>query len=382
MFCDHVDGNEASGRNRLLDEFYLKSNPWDLRDLRYRRREMPSQAEALILMEEVVDYILQSPTQAYKPRSKAVNGLSESKLGKRLRWVYPLHTLFDSQHDYSEKPAAFLQACWHVKRVKGIWIDVPGSRRHNVSRDDARAMNMIVELIRQWAAGGMFLKASQNRRVERERNGQHAACYVTTVLNCCVQADIVLLDCCYEGLASAHVTIDRAWNDVQDFIQELDNHRDYHHLAGHVWSMEQCRGDGFHVRVALLFNGSRSVEGIDQGNVIGDLWKQHVTQGRGRYSICSLTHDRPDGPVIGTVRRDDELACVDAVRCIQEAFSGGDFLDRDGHYLRVRRKSTYPFGTGPLPDGTATEGGLLADPVPWLEACMEGSCNKDNAFPQ
>ena len=380
MFCDHVDGSEASGGNRLLDEFFLKSNPWDLRELRHRRREMPGQAEALIWIEEIVDYILQSNTQAYKPRSKAMNGLSESRLGRRLRWAYPLHTLFESQHDYSEKPAAFLQACWQVKRQMGQWINDPDNHRHDVSMDDARAMNMMVELIRQWAADGMLLKGRQNRRVEHERNGQNAACYVAAVLNRCIQVEVVMLDCYYEGLASAHVTIDRAMSDVQDFIQELDTHRDYHHLAGHVWSIEQCRGDGFHVRIALVFNGSRFVEGIDQGCVIGDLWKENVTHGRGRYFICSLTNDRTDGPVIGTVRLDDELACVDAVRCIQEVFSGGDFLDRDDQYLRIRRKSMYPFGTGPLPDVTGNECGLSADPVPWLEACMVGSHTKGNAL--
>lgn len=367
MFGDVWSEHGGRTRTLLLSDFEQESSKKGFNRLEQDRQDMPGQAETLIRIEKFVDYVMKNDSPAYRFRRRVGVELSETRVGRRVRKTFPLHFLLDSRHTYSEKPAAFLRACWQVCRLYAFEINRPVRDRYDVDARYAEMMNMIVETIRQQAKEGWFRRCMHDRRFQARCNGERAASYVAAVLNQYAKTEIIRLDFGYIGGASAHVTIDRAWSDFEDFLQLLDYHPHFKHLTGYMWSIEQGEDKGYHMHVVFFFNGSEVCQDIVKGRFIGELWEDRVTQGRGNYYNCNQHIDRYSRVGIGTIHRANAEECLNAIRCLQYLSKSGEFLDRDDQYLRIKHKGRmHTFGTGQAPDITMIRRGRPASAAPWL----------------
>jgi hypothetical protein len=369
MFGDVWSEDGKRTRTQVLVDFDQKKNKRDFNKLRADRQDNPGQAEALIRIERFVDYVLRHNGPAYKPKIRGSAEFSETRIGKRLRKIFPLHSLFDSLHVYSEKPAAFLRACWQAERQYVYKVKRPVRSRFDVDIHYAEIMNMIVETIRHSATELWFKRCGTDRRYQARANGKVAAMYVMDILNYLARTEIVRMDFGYKGGESAPVTIDRAWSDFSDFIDLLDYHPLFTHLVGYMWSLEQGDdGKGFHMHAAFFFNGSEICRDIVIADRIGDLWEDRITQGRGNFFNCNKHTDRYSYVGIGTIHRNNSEQCLNAIRCLQYLPKAGEFLHKDSQYLRIKTKALMrTFGTGQAPEIMDKHRGRPAEPAPWLD---------------
>lgn len=371
MFNDTWDEQGNRTRSGLLADFNQSPNLKVFNRLRVVRQDQPSQSEAIIRIERFVDFVINHEGPAYKFKHRDGCGLAETRIGSRLRKVFPLNFLFDSRHSYSERPAVFLRACWQVLHMQGFEMRQAVRSRYDADTEYAEMMNLIVETIRMLAGEDWFKRAESDRRYQSSHNGLKAAQYVAAVLNHYARTEVVRLDFGYAGGASAMVSVDRAWADFEEFLQLLDWHPYFGHMTGYMWSIEQGEDKGFHMHLVFFFNGSEVCRDIVMGNMIGqELWVDRITLGRGTYYNCNMHKDRyGDAVGIGTIRRDSDEECLNAIRCLQYLPKGGEFLDRDDQYLRIKHKHRmHTFGTGQMPVVEETRRGRPAAPTTWFKA--------------
>jgi hypothetical protein len=357
-------------RTKVLADFDQAENEKQFNRLKVYASDFPSQAEALIRIERFVDYVLANDAPAYKYKRRLGYEFSETRVGRRARKTFPLHFLFDSKHFYSEKPLAFLRACQQIGRLYEFRDMKRVRNRYEVDARYAEIMNLLIDTIRHLAKEEWFKRVARDRRYQASCNGEKAASYTAEVLNYYARSEIVRLDFGYTGGAAAPVKIERAWHDFHDFLQLLEFHPLFKKMTGYIWSIEQGADKGFHMHVAFFFDGSEVCQDIVVAKLIGEeLWVDRVTQGWGTYYNCNRHKERYDKVGIGTIHRDNEEECLNAIRCMQYLPKGGEFLDRDDQYLRIKHKERmHTFGTGQAPDILAKRRGRPAAPAPWLDA--------------
>ncbi|MBI5925872.1 MAG: inovirus-type Gp2 protein [Aquabacterium sp.] len=64
------------------------------------------------------------------------------------------------------------------------------------------------------------------------------------------------------------------------------------HLIGYVWRIECSPKAGFHLHVALLFNGAQIEHHEWLAQQIGEYWNQDITKGQGRFHNCNMEWKR------------------------------------------------------------------------------------------
>lgn len=370
MFGDTWDEEGVRTRSNLLTDFNRDASPRLFSRLRVDRKDQPGQSEAIIRIERFVDYVLSREGPAYKFKGKTGSRIAGTGIGKRLRKVYPLHFLFDGRYTYSEKPSAFLRACKQALLLYRLPVNKAIRETYDVDLANAEAMNLVVDTIRKFSKEEWFTRAEDDRRYQAKVNGEGAAEYVAAVLNHYARTVVVRLDFGYVGGSSSVVTIDRAWDDFGNFLQLLDYHHYFRHMTGYMWSFEQGKDKGFHMHLVVFFDGSEVCRDIVKGNLIGrELWVDRITQGMGTFHNCNMHKDQYAEKVgIGVIRRVDSAMCLNAIRCLQYLPKGGEFLDRDDQYCRIKTRSRmHTFGMGCMPDVSGTRVGRPAAPAPWME---------------
>ncbi|MCV2370019.1 inovirus Gp2 family protein [Roseateles oligotrophus] len=80
----------------------------------------------------------------------------------------------------------------------------------------------------------------------------------------------------------------------------------FRHLVGYVWRIECTPKAGYHLHLALFFNGSQVEKHEWLAHQIGEYWAQEITQGRGRFHNCNMAWDSSSPHYgLGEVNHDD-----------------------------------------------------------------------------
>jgi hypothetical protein len=61
----------------------------------------------------------------------------------------------------------------------------------------------------------------------------------------------------------------------------------FKHLVAYVWRIEFTPGAGYHLHIALFFNGSRVQNDEWLAQQIGEYWRDVITEGKGRFHNCN-----------------------------------------------------------------------------------------------
>jgi hypothetical protein len=69
----------------------------------------------------------------------------------------------------------------------------------------------------------------------------------------------------------------------------------FKHLVSYVWRIEFTPGAGYHLHVALFFNGSKVQNHEWLAQQIGEYWRDVITEGRGRFHNCNMAWNK-DAP--------------------------------------------------------------------------------------
>lgn len=330
------------------------------------------QAEALIRIEHFVNAVLRSKQPAYTFKGIRGDEVVTTSIGRYLRDTIPLAGMFDSKHDYSEKPTLFLRACWQINVLLSHNLSRMFRRNANADLQYAEAMNAIIDLIRAMAKDEWYGRCVHDRRYETIAKGKSLAGYTAAVLRYYARTLVVRVDFSYLGGADASVTIDRVYQDLHDFLELIQYHRLFEHLVGYGWAIEQSERKGFHIHLMFFFNGSEVRQDMTIGFAIGDLWQRVVTFGRGSFRNCNAHKDEYDELGIGMIHRNSEQECARVVRFMQYLCKSGEFLDKDNQYLRIKPLCARTFGMGQAPDLWVTRPGRRPREPQGPEAALSG----------
>lgn len=148
-------------------------------------------------------------------------------------------------------------------------------------------------------------------------------------------------------------------------LQDIQRHRDEllaylrngplaGDLAGYMWRIEYGLEKGYHLHVAVFFDGQRVRQDITLGAIIGENWRHEITGGDGRYFNCNRKKEAYKRAGLGMLARSDSekwgnlgfaleyLAKADYYKRFQQEGAGkGRNFGTGGPYKSSRRPA-YP----------------------------------------
>lgn len=101
-----------------------------------------------------------------------------------------------------------------------------------------------------------------------------------------------------ENLAEVKKDWSRLWRDLNKGVPIPG-------MLGFACKLEHAHRSGFHFHLLVFYSGSRYRQDIVLARLIGEHWRQVVTEGRGRYFNCNAKKGRYKYPGLGVVGRSD-----------------------------------------------------------------------------
>lgn len=362
-----------NGMSFPLQDYGRQANP-NLHGLWAQAGFKPvGQSRALRNIEKFVDKVSRSNEPAFiidHPASP-VMGVQVTAIGSHLLQVLPVLGLFDSYHDYAEKPYAFLDACWLIEGMFGIDLAQVWSNHLVDLSVYADGLNTLVEKIRMSVRQEWYLRAPSDRIYESSLRARKIQRYVAGLLEASSRSMLVRLDFGYSRQARRSLCHDRLFSDLRQFLYLKEWHPLFAHLEGYIWSIEEGRRKGPHVHLLLVFSGSKLRQDIRMGEFLCDLWNDRITGGDGISWNCNSLKDDYAEVGIGMVERWDRPACQRAVFfATYLAKNPHDPEEDDPQYLRMKPAGLDTFGTGEQRQGNQRLGRPPEHPIPWTRAEM------------
>lgn len=335
-----------------------------------------SQSQALRKIEDFVDYVdvTTHPAFTYSSLTSGRSRVRETVVGRRLLDVLPLLGLFDSDHDYAEKPYAFLEACWLMECVHRMNLLHIGLNPASASLHYAEQLNEVVEKIRMSTRQEWFRRGAYERRIQSNDRAERINDYLATLLYRYAKLVLIRLDFGYPQAMRQFLTIDRVIVDLRAFLYLKGFHRYFKHLKGYIWAIEDGSEKGPHIHLHLIYDGSQVREDITLGELIRrTLWDARITRGEGISWNSNLWKERFSDVGVGVIRRDDLQACRNAIyyaTYLAKDPYGPEVTDPQ--YLRIKPTGADAFGMGELSVEPARSGRPPRNPVTWVPSDMVG----------
>lgn len=96
-----------------------------------------------------------------------------------------------------------------------------------------------------------------------------------------------------------------AKDDLKHFLNNTKSNDLFKHLLGHVWKLEYGAEKGFHFHVLFFFRGARVWKDKKLARLIGEYWKNQITNGRGIYYNCNANKALYRSLGIGMIKYDN-----------------------------------------------------------------------------
>lgn len=327
--------------------------------------------QALIEIEKFVDKVVASQQPAYgiKPLQNGRHSVWITPLGERLMQVLPLLGIFDSFHDYSEKPYAFLRSCWSVENWLKVDLTMIGSNPRWGDTRFYEELNILIVSIREMAKSDWFNRCVSDRKYESKRRASEINAYVANLLFDFSKLLLVRVDLYFPEEVHLGLTVDRFYEALYRYLWLISWHPYFRHLKGYVWAVEEGIDKGPHAHFLFLFDGSVLCDDITLANMVRGLWDGEATDWTGTSWNCNLYKDRYDDVGIGMIERSDPDACRKAVYFATYLGKDPHHPDEDGpQYLRMKPAGAKVFSTGHGPRSEPIGGRPPKKPVLWTPA--------------
>lgn len=330
---------------------------------------------ALLRIEVFVETLSRTHEPAFIIRhdNERILGVHMTATGKGLLEVLPLLGLFDSDHDYSEKPYAFLDACWMTENVTGIDLSLVWRSPHALILNYAHELNWLVDKLRMSCRQDWYIRAVSDRRYESGVRAKRIQKYLGSLLYNHSKLLLVRVEFGYPIIMRNMLTIDRVYEDLREFLALMGWHPLFKHLVGYIWVVEEGRRKGPHIHLHLMFSGAHVRQDVALGGMVCDFWEQRITCGVGVSRNCNAFKHQYVRVGIGMVERANRDACEWAVYF-------ATYLAKDPHrpnakdpqYLRMKPAGVDSFGTGEANINESHVGRPPTNSIPWVPSDMLG----------
>lgn len=156
-----------------------------------------------------------------------------------------------------------------------------------------------VQALRNDGRSKPFLAELDARRRQCQKNDTSARKYVDDIFlhraskNLAVRLDLVCgaEDPERRGITST-VDVGQARKELDRFIRHV---REKFPLTGYMGTFEYGTLTGYHFHLLLFFDGHKQWNGKALGFLLGEVWKNEITEGRGRYFNCNALNYAENG---------------------------------------------------------------------------------------
>lgn len=189
------------------------------------------------------------------------------------------------------------------------------------------------------------------------KNTRSAHRYVVRLFERYSRLLVVRVDLSYGEHAKRSVTVQQACDDRERLFRNAKANRLFQHLVGYIWKCEFGNKKRYHYHIFFFFDGAQVRQDVTLAALIGEYWKQHITDGRGCYHNCNAHKEQYTELGIGMVSWNDS-------RMQQGLLRGIRYLTKADEWIRLALpEHGRSFGKGELPPLPETPRGRPRQPV-------------------
>jgi hypothetical protein len=245
---------------------------------------------ALIRIEELVAEILATDEPAFVMQERLFERndikiikkrLLELALARHFKSVIKLFERYTAYYKSSANVELFFDCCFKLELNKEHF----NNPQANTSRQGKLAyelFNDLINLIRIKSREAEFRGVINDRENRANRNYKSAAEFVTGLF---VRRLLVLrVDFAYIPKYANTISAEVAKADLAHFIYNFRHNKKLsEHLEGYLWKWEFTPLKKMHCHLLFFYNGAYVRNDAYWGNLIGEYWRDVITQGRGMY---------------------------------------------------------------------------------------------------
>lgn len=136
------------------------------------------------------------------------------------------------------------------------------------------------------------------------------------------------------------------YSEVKDHRERLIRHLRENMLkgcwVGHAWKLEYGLDKSYHYHMLILLNGEKVCQDITIAQLIGDHWKNEITDGKGLYWNCNAHKADYHDCGIGMVHYDDKQS----MQGLEKAIT---YLTKPEYYVKMLVPDGHTFAKGLMP---------------------------------
>ena len=302
----------------------------------------------LISIERLVKEVVACDQVLFNIKNKGWNSyLMYDELGRdvlrfiwREEWIryhYPLHK-------FSPYVEAFFE-CSMEFRQKHYNPGVSGYSSEEVF-GAAESLNKMIEELKEVISSDHFkAKINQHAR-SSNKNRRSIVKYINALFDSKSRLLVVRVDLGYEARAKRNgenISYAQAKENREAFFKELKKVFPNGELVGYCWKLEFGISKSYHYHVMVFLDGAKRREDISLGRLIGEIWQEKVTLGKGVYFNCNSKKSAYRSCGIGMINHGE-------LRKREGLLKAAAYLTKQDVYIKIALDGGgRSFGRGELP---------------------------------
>lgn len=215
-------------------------------------------------------------------------------------------------------------------------------------------LNEFVEALRQESRQDFFVKAALSYARNSSKNQASLNRYINGLFNYRSRLLVVRVDLeyCreYSLERKENITYEETDAHRKALLWDLKKHLFKDSILGYAWKLEYGLMNSFHYHFLLFFDAAKVRRDVSIARVIGEHWKNKITEGKGRYWNCNANKSQYRCCALGEVSHSD----ASKRKCLLMAAS---YLVKADYFVRsAMPPNRRSFGKGVLPKNTSRRG--------------------------
>ncbi len=246
----------------------------------------------LVRLERLVKEVVAHGQEVFKIKTKGWNKyLVYDALGRDIlrfiwreewmRYHYPLHR-------FSPHVEAFFR-CSIAFRQKYCDSGVSGYPSEDVCCV-AESLNRMIEDLKKLVSSDNFKSEISQHNRSSNKNRRSIVKYINALFDSKSRLLVVRVDLGYEARTKRNggdVSYAQAKEHREEFFKELKKLFPKGDLVGYCWKLEFGISKSYHYHVMVFLDGAKRREDVSLGRLIGEIWQENVTLGKGVYFNCN-----------------------------------------------------------------------------------------------
>lgn len=249
-----------------------------------------------------------------------------------------------------------------IRRVKKFKLDrVSSLAASETVEQSVKVLNCFVESLRRRVRSEEFKDKINKCNRTSNKNLKGVLAYIDSLFERYARLLVVRVDLSYKNKfcdgyrAEGGVTSEQARAHRDKLLYDLKNKMFSASMVGYVWKLEYALSKGYHYHIMVFFDGSQVREDETLALIIGQHWRDKVTEGKGIYHNCNAKKEgyrlRGFGIGIGMINHDD----YELRQNLQKAAA---YLIKTDYYIRtVISGNGRAFGKGGKPNPKSDQRG-------------------------